>query len=554
MAKAFEGFETLKVDVKMSIKMYIRVLLFFIMVHVVITVLVGHHFHREDYGLALYYLKDELKTFPLSNMEVFKICIADLFLKSIPIFIKTSWIYIFCVGLIIFFRIRSERQSEDKYIAGAKEITSKRLNRQVKASGESTSLRFGDVQVPVSAEPKHCLIIGRPGSGKTQSILQNLEILKERGEKKVIVYDYKGDYLAKFYEPEKGDMIFNPLDARGVDWNVFSEIKIKTDIPAISHSLVPPATHQETFWIDAARSLFAGGLHYLYRNGQRDNHAIWSFVSSDVRTIAKLLDSIPEGREGFVFVQDASSKQAMSIVSVLMQYTACFQYMSAGLSDFSISRWLGRGEGWIFITNFPDIQDTLRPVLSLAVDILARKLLSMPDDHNRRIFFFLDEFGTLQQLSSIKNLLTISRSKGGCVSIGIQDTGQVDRIYSPFIRQALVNACGSAVMFSVADPDTSEFLSKKIGDVRYSRANRTRNMGTTEKREGLSIARQEATERLVYGSDITNLRDLECYVKIPNYHIVKTKIQYKNYPDKHIPFIIKPGLALSEKKAWWGTE
>jgi type IV secretory pathway TraG/TraD family ATPase VirD4 len=47
------------------------------------------------------------------------------------------------------------------------------------------------------------------------------------------------------------------------------------------------------------------------------------------------------------------------------------------------------------------VQDTLKPILSLFIDLIGRRLLSMKDDYHRRIFFFLDELGTLQKLSSI---------------------------------------------------------------------------------------------------------------------------------------------------------
>ena len=54
------------------------------------------------------------------------------------------------------------------------------------------------------------------------------------------------------------------------------------------------------------------------------------------------------------------------------------------------------GVGWmIFITNYADVKDTLKPILSLFIDLMGRKLLSMADSTQRRVFFLVDEFGTL---------------------------------------------------------------------------------------------------------------------------------------------------------------
>jgi len=106
----------------------------------------------------------------------------------------------------------------------------------------------------------------------------------------------------------------------------------------------------------------------------------------------------------------------------------------------------------------------------------------MPDDFNSRLFIMIDEFGTLQRLSTIVNLLTLSRSKGGSVWLGIQDIGQVDKIYGRELRQAIFNACGTNLFFAANDPDTCKFLSDAIGDVRYidSEETRTREAQTRE--------------------------------------------------------------------------
>jgi type IV secretory pathway TraG/TraD family ATPase VirD4 len=77
---------------------------------------------------------------------------------------------------------------------------------------------------------------------------------------RVVIYDYKSDYLSKFYRPKK-DIIFNPLDARGLEWNLFNEIKTRMDIDAIAASLIPPPiSTSDPFWNDAARGVFAGIL------------------------------------------------------------------------------------------------------------------------------------------------------------------------------------------------------------------------------------------------------------------------------------------------------
>lgn len=158
----------------------------------------------------------------------------------------------------------------------------------------------------------------------------------------------------------------------------------------------------------------------------------------------------------------------------------------------------------------------------------------------------MDEFGTLQRLPTIKNLLTLSRSRGGGVLIGIQDIGQIDKLYTSQLRQTLVNACSTSVTFAVEDPDTARFLSDKIGETEYIETEETYSMGVADNRDGVSLMQRKKTEKLIIPSQITNLRDLECYVKIPNYDITKTFLSFKKYSDRNEPFLIRPDLVLEK--------
>jgi type IV secretory pathway TraG/TraD family ATPase VirD4 len=237
----------------------------------------------------------------------------------------------------------------------------------------------------------------------------------------------------------------------------------------------------------------------------------------------------------------------MSVAAVMMQYVKSFEYMSKADGSFSITEWLNDPRpGTIFITNYADVKDTLRPILSLFVDLLGRKLLSMKDDHHRRVFFILDEFGTLQRLSTIKDLLTLSRSKGGAAFIGIQDKGQIDKIYSPEFSQSILNACGNSIIFRVSDPVTAKYLSDRIGKTEILQTEQALSMGVADNRDGVSLIRRSVEKDLVLPSEIMNMRDLDAYVKFANYSFTKVRFEYKRYPEKHESFIVRDDLLLDK--------
>ncbi|MHB8843326.1 MAG: type IV secretion system DNA-binding domain-containing protein [Nitrospirota bacterium] len=549
---AYRGHETWWNSFRMGMKMYTSIFTYSFAVHILIFMIVSMAFMPAgSMKFAFEYMRHKGSGIrnPYVSVKDDRIdaAFSAMLWKLIAIFIAAG-IPSYLAGYPLFlgyFKKRSKEQIGNQYIRGAKLIAPKELAKQMKTHNDAADLPVGLVRLPRSAEVKHLLFIGAPGTGKTNQASQMIERLVERGDK-MIIYDFKGDYLAKFYDPER-DIIFNPLDTRCQGWNLFNELSRYMDIDAVAHSLIAQSYMQDPFWNDAARDVFSGILHYLYQNNARSNSDIWAAVTAPISHIAGWLKGTRGGERGYVYIQDASSKQAMSVVAVMMQYVKSFEYMSKADGSFSITEWLGDPKpGTIFITNYADVKDTLRPILSLFVDLLGRKLLSMKDDRKRRVFFLLDEFGTLQRLSTIKDLLTLSRSKGGAVFIGVQDKGQIDKIYSPEFSQSILNACGNSIIYRVSDPVTAKYLSDRIGKTEILEVDQALSMGVSDNRDGVSLMQRSREKDLVLPSEIMNLRDLEAYLKIANYSITRIEFQYRSLCDRHEPFVVRDDLLLEK--------
>lgn len=537
---SYKGFETWWNGIRMSVKMHVYVFFMFLVFQIIITAGVSYYLHEHRYALFGRYLLGIFKANQTPDMGIVSEYLTYLFWQNLSIFVASAVIYFAYPFVIGMFKSRANKQSITKHLSGAALISPKEFASRI-GPGD---LPFGSFRLPWKEETKHCLTIGRPGTGKTVFLSQIVQRLKERKEKGVI-YDFKGDYVSRFYNPDT-DIIFNPLDTRCRGWNLFDDIKTKLDINVIASSLIPPAYTGDTFWNDAARGVFSGILHYLWQNNHRTNREIWHGVTAPGHDIHEWLRRTPEGQTGFRYIEDASSKQALSVFATMMQYTSAFEYMSQTESGFSITEWLSDEKpGFIFVTNQSDVKDTLKPILSLFIDFLGKKLLSLPDDLKRRVFFLLDEFGTLQRLSSIKELLITSRSKGGSCWIGIQDIGQLNKLYTQDVADTIVNACGSSVMFAVSDPRTAKYLIDKIGDTEILETEETLSMGVSNYRDGVSMTERRKRQRLIIDSQLMNLPDLKAYVKVPNNpFITLSTFAIKNYPVKTTPFIIRNNLIL----------
>jgi type IV secretory pathway TraG/TraD family ATPase VirD4 len=538
--ETYKGWETWYNGFQMSLKMYLHIFVGFVVAHLIIGIIGSWLTHGERYASIARYLFDCFANFVMPDLAALKIAMVDTVQESLAYFALAGAVWFGYPLVLRRFKARAKKQAERKYISGAREIAPKEFRAMI----PSGDISFGSFLLPKAEEIKHVFVVGRPGTGKTVFLSAVLDRLKERHEK-IIVYDFKGDYTSRFFAAEKGDILFNPLDSRSVGWDVFAEVKTELDINTVAESLIPPVYTGDAFWNDAARAVFAGLLHYLWANNLRTNANIWSAVTAPGKQIRDWLESVPGGQRGLRFIEDASSKQAMGVFAVMMQYTAAFEYLSRSPGEFTIDKWLAEPGGRIFVTNKSEVRDTLKPILSLFIDLLSKKLLSLPDDLSRRVFFMLDEFGTLQRLSSVKDLLIASRSKGGSAWLGIQYMGQINKLYTADVADTIVNACGTSVMFAVADPKTAKYLSDKIGDTEFIEPDQTLSFGVAENRDGVSLMERRKIEKLLKPSDIMNLPDLNAYAKIPNVvPITRTTLTYKPYPAVAESFIIRPDLIL----------
>jgi len=536
----YKGHETFFNAFRMNLKMVVQTFFWVIVLHLLLTLFLTFRSYGEYFSIAFQNLSQDPR---MENINT----LLNLFLLGMKSLVKTAApVWIAFPLLILFYRWRARSDAETTHLRGARLISPRRLNRAIRSDGEKVDLRIGKVAFPKSAEVKHALILGRPGAGKTVLLSGLLERLMER-EERGIVYDFKGDYVERFYRPDR-DLLFNPVDERCLAWNLFDEIRRLTDIDVVSHALIPSLQTNDPFWNNGARDVFSGLLHALYQRNLKTNADIWKVVSAPGKEISAMLAKIPGAEAGYRCVEEGGSKQAMSILSVMMQYVKCFEHLSKLKGGFQISDWLDQGKGWLFVTNYPGIADTLRPMISLFIDLIGRRLLSMADDPHRRVYFFIDEFGTLQPLSIIVQLLTLSRSKGGSVWLGIQDIGQIDKIYGASLRQAIINACGTTAIFSVSDPQSAKFLSTKIGETDFLETEETYSMGVADTRDGLSLMRRRKVEPLVLPSEIMHLRDLALFLKIPNYDLTKTKLCWQDYPALAESLQFRQDLELSSLK------
>ena len=115
---------------------------------------------------------------------------------------------------MVYFSRRHKRDIQDKFIRGAKIVSPdklRRINRTEKPIGIQIQ-NNGKHTDSYRIITRHCICLGKPGSGKTQLISRIVEQIIKSGFR-AIIHDFKGDFITTFYDHRK-HLIFNPLDKR----------------------------------------------------------------------------------------------------------------------------------------------------------------------------------------------------------------------------------------------------------------------------------------------------------------------------------------------------
>lgn len=106
-----------------------------------------------------------------------------------------------------------------------------------------------------------------------------------------------------------------------------------------------------------------------------------------------------------------NEKASSSVRFVLSNKLAPHLDMPNG--DFSFRRWLEDPQGGnLYITWDENMRAALRPLISCFVDTIFSSMLGMPTDLKRRLWVYLDELESLENLATLGAALTRGRKKG----------------------------------------------------------------------------------------------------------------------------------------------
>ncbi len=473
---------------------------------------------------------------------------------------------------VLLSRSQKKKAHDGKKLRGPDLITRWQFNRRVKGDGFPIKLenkcnfleRLGGepskyLRIERRYENNHLLTMSDPGGGKTSLFLQILDEVARRGNEAAIIYDPHMQFLPRYFNAERGDVVLNPLDVRCPPWSPSAELDLSDSALAEAHAMAQ------------ATSLFVG------TPGEKNwfftycCQLIWKYVVVNFQPAAHemahllehcdpLIDEAVRGTEAETMMAKNAANQRAGLTAHLSQIAYSLRQLPEETQDrkpFVLKDWCESRKGWIFVTNTQNTRDSLRPIQSLWLDTLIMDLLSQgarPD--LPPVLMALDEMQTLQRLPQLMPLVTEGR-KSLRVLMGFQGRSQLKGLYGE-TAEAIFSAAYTRFFMRTTEDEASKWVSNEIGDVEIERINESRPAHARAKGSH-SYSTQKVIEKLLLPSEFHGLPDREGYLKYGN-NVVKIKLPIMEtivnapglIPRKSAPVVKKPlptlELAIEEKE------
>jgi hypothetical protein len=383
-------------------------------------------------------------------------------------------------------------------------------------------------------ESKHFLAVGDTGVGKTQFIKQLLYYAQFCGDT-CVVLDSKLEFIPEFYDPARGDKILSPKDDRCVRWDIGNEVIDEADAISVTRALYPshPNNSHAQFFDDQACKIAA---YLLTGTKPRPSCQEFAFWLAHPEEIYKRV----RGTEHEHSLSKNAGPQLAGILGTLNQVGYALRMMPEDFlrERFTIREWSADRNGWLFLPNTAETREALRPLQSAWADMAMLRVMSSQQP-GRRVWIVLDELDSLNTLPKLTEGMTMMRSTGNVLVLGMQNTSQLEDRYG---RQAntIFSQAGTKVILAVSEPNTAKSLQDLFGEVEIRRYRESRTGSLFGKNDRNNFSGPEDIRKpLLLASQIQGLPDLTGYFcQRPcdgetGLHVVKVRLPYQPPLTRH---------------------
>lgn len=398
------------------------------------------------------------------------------------------------------------------------------------------------IRMPRNEETEHVMLLGDPGTGKSQTIHHFLlQIATRQPAEAVVIYDPACEFIKRHFNPSRGDVILNPLDARSPYWSPAGEVRVLTDKKLLAESFLPgksEANQASTsgFFLKASRAIFGRMLEFKPTPAQ-----IVAWLRS-----ADAIDMIVEGTEQAHLIPKNAHGQRAGVLGVLSDLGETLRLLperGACANEISLSEWARRRRGWIFITSTVDTREALRPLQAVFINVLMKRLMSVSAEWGQAhpCWVIVDEVHSLHRLPALYETETEGRKYGLKLIQGTQGKTQYEEYYDR-LAKAMLAAPKLKIFFRCGESESARWISDTIGEYEVEKP----KIGTTASvedkgRDALNYTTVTEHKQAISKEEIMSLPDLHGYWKYADVVVpfrlplAPVKIRARGYVAREIP-------------------
>lgn len=378
------------------------------------------------------------------------------------------------------------------------------------------SVPWGGFRIPLNADSGHFLVIGGTGSGKS-SILNPLmfEVAKHLAVNggHQLVYDIKGNLFPILVDSGADITQIDPFDSRGKAWDMGGDLESLADYRQAAEILVPsPRDEKDPFWTNVTRNIATAVIASLVRfSTGRWTFSDFIYIILDPGRVEALLNRDPE-TAALWKNSTGDERTKLNVVAALRSrfelYVPVAGLWSRCKERFGIREWLdGRG-GVLLVRNHADYGAALGPVHRLLFDLAAKRILALPDNRDRRIWWFLDEVRSLGKLELLFDLANLSRSKGCHLVLAIQSIEGMHHTFGRDHAEEILGQLRNKSYLRVDSQYTAEWIEKQLGQVQYfvEQTSHTGGWSDGKRNTSRTVNHSRRRESLVMASEILKMQ------------------------------------------------
>jgi type IV secretory pathway TraG/TraD family ATPase VirD4 len=348
--------------------------------------------------------------------------------------------------------------------------------------------------MPITEAPKHFMILGAVGSGKTTAIELFLQSLAPRFRagrstpEHLIIFDAQRDILPTLASyglgPDQENVwILNPFDDRCAVWNLADAAQRPAMARYIATMLVPQEEKSSApFYASAARDLLTyviWGLNRIQANRWALRDLLCAADSKE--RIEAVTARHPRAKRLAASILN-DDKHAFGVLSTLTTKLSRFEEV-AGLwhsrplaRQFSVPEFLNK-PGVLVLGWDPVLNESLWPINAIVLQALADEILRGPRHRLPRHWFVFDEFRAMEKADAVLRLLNRGRSKGVSVLIALQSIEGLIDVYGPHKAQDILSACAHKTVLHLGDPKSAAWAEEYFGKIRRTERTFSENFG-----------------------------------------------------------------------------